>query len=125
MVMSVDQVTDFDLRGKVDDDQARDPESGMRMWAIIGIDMEEREDGRFRRSSELKVKIASAQRPVVPPSRVPGYNALVAFEGLTLTPYLDVQKCTGPRDGGRHVCRARVAYSLRATGMVEFTGTAE
>jgi hypothetical protein len=123
MLMSIDPVTDFDLRGKVEDDQARDSESGMRMWVVTVIDMEEPEGGRFRRSAELKVKIPSVQRPVAPPSRVPGYNPLVSFEGLTLTPYLDAQKCTGPRDGGRHMCRARVAYSLRATGMVEFAGT--
>ena len=41
---------------------------------------------------------------------------------LTLTPYADTNKCTGPRDGRAHRCGARLAYSLRATGIREFSG---
>ena len=114
-------VSTFDLLGKVDDSQARDKETGLRVWTVRVVDIEQPDESvRFLKSSELKVRVASEQRPVPPPSRVPGYPPLVAFEGLTLTPYLDAQKCLGPRRGEAHKCRARVAYSLRATGMVEF-----
>jgi len=36
----------------------------------------------------------------------------VEFEGLTVTPYVDTGRCTGQ---GR--CGARMAFSLRATGL--------
>ena len=124
MFMGVEAATDFELRGKADD-QVRDKETGERVWLVTVIDMEEPdESARFRKSTELKVRVVAPYRPVPPASRVPGYPALVAFEGLTLTPWLDDQKCRAARAGESHRCRARLAYSLRATGMVEFTGDA-
>jgi hypothetical protein len=118
MFMGVDAQTDFDLRGRAEDDQARDKETGERLWTVTVIDLEEPEATRFRRSAELKVRVVSAVRPAPPPASVPGYPPLVAFEGLTLTPYLDQTRCV-PRESG--LCRARQAYSLRASRMVPYT----
>jgi hypothetical protein len=124
MVMSVDAATDFDLQGKVEDTQARDKETGHRVWTVTVIDMDEDENAKFRRSSELKVRIVAPVRPVPPPSQVPGYKPLVEFEGLTLTPYMDSQKCAPAKKGEAHKCRSRLAYSLRASDMVPFLGVA-
>jgi hypothetical protein len=129
LLMSVEAATDFDLRGKVDDAQARDKDTGLRMWNVSGIDMDlmyqpGEEPAGFRRSAEVKVRIMSAQRPVPPAAQVPGFGPVVEFVELTLTPYADTNKCTGPRDGRPHRCGARLAYSLRATGIREFSGLA-
>src|SRR5687768_15713647 len=78
MFMGVDAQTDFDLRGRSPDDQARDKESGDRLWTVTVVDLEEPEG--FRRSAEMKVRIASPTRPVPPPPAVPGYPPLVSFE---------------------------------------------
>ena len=112
MVAGVEAATDFDLRGKVDDAQARDKDTGLRLWMLRGIDMDlmyqpEAEPLRFGQSAEWKVRLMSATRPVPPPAQVPGFGPLVELEGMTLTPYADTQKCTGARDGRPHRCGAR------------------
>jgi hypothetical protein len=126
--MGIEAATDFDLRGKVDDAQARDKDTGLRIWMFTGIDMDlmyqpEEEPAGFRRTAESKVRVVSAQRPVPPAPQVPGFGPVIEFEGLTLTPYADTNKCTGPRDGRPHRCGARLAFSLRATGIREFSGS--
>jgi hypothetical protein len=126
MVVGVEAATDFDLRGKVEDAQARDKDTGVRVWVLRGVDMDQvaqpddEPASGFARPAEVKVRIVSAQRPIPPVSRVAGYGALVEFEGLTLTPYTDTSRCTGMK----HKCGARQAYSLRATGIREFAGLA-
>ena len=118
MFMGVEPVTDFDLKaGGVADDQARDKDTGERLWQVTVIDNDE-EASRFGRSPAVKVKIAAPHQPVPPPSQVSGYRPLVAFEGLTLTPYVDQAKCkaTGAK---AHKCGGRQAYSMRATAMVD------
>jgi hypothetical protein len=62
------------------------------------------------RSREVVVKILADKMPV-PPTRQP--FELVEFEGLTVTPYVDNGRCQGK--GNR--CQARMAFSLRATGL--------
>ena len=37
----------------------------------------------------------------------------IEFEGLTATPYVDASRCKG----GKDKCGARLAYSLKATGV--------
>jgi hypothetical protein len=65
------------------------------------------------RTSEVKVKIAADVQPV-PPSALPGTPFRpVEFDGLTVTPYVDSQRCNGRGDR----CRARNASSLRAKAM--------
>lgn len=118
MFMGVEPVTDFDAKSSgVADSQARDKETGERLWQVTVIDNDE-EASKFGRSPAVKVKIAAPYQPVPPESQVPGYRPLVAFEGLTLTPYVDQGKCKATGKG-QHKCGARQAYSIRATAMVD------
>lgn len=116
MFMGVEPVTDFDARASgVQDNQARDKETGERMWQVTVIDNDE-EASKFGRSPAVKVKIVAPHQPVPPVAQVAGYRPLVAFEGLTLTPYVDQGKCKAKNP---HKCGARQAFSLRATAMVD------
>jgi hypothetical protein len=109
LCLGVEPVRDFDAKG--DDKQARDKDSGKRLWQVRVLDLDP-EAGRFGSSREVKVKIAAADEPTPPESRVPGYPPAVEFSGVTLTPYVDQQrKCSHDR------CRARQAWSVRAESM--------
>jgi hypothetical protein len=114
LCLGVEPVTDFDRRGQRDD-QARDKESGERLWLVKVLDLDEAA-GKFGGSKEVKVKVAAAQQPVPPASMVPGYPPMVEFTELTLTPYVDSQRC-GPGQG-QHKCKARQAWSMRAVSMI-------
>lgn len=116
LFVGVEPVTDFDKRGQ-GDDQARDKETGERLWLVKVMDLDP-EAGKFGASKEVKVRIAAPVQPVPPASAIPGYPPLVAFTGLTLTPYVDSTRCKGTA-GGAHRCRARQAWSIRATAMTE------
>lgn len=131
LVMGIEVATDFDARGRgASDTQARDKDTGERLWVVSGIDMDlmyhpedDQQGGRFfRRSAEVKVRVASNNRPVPPVAQVPEFGPVVEFVGLTLTPYPDQSRCTGPRDGRPHRCGARQAYSMRASGIRAFSG---
>ncbi|MEO3926273.1 hypothetical protein [Plantactinospora sp. DSM 117369] len=117
LCLGVAPQVDFDRRGQ-GDDQARDKETGERVWVVRVLDLDP-EAGKFGRSTEVKVKVVAAQQPVPPASTVPGYPPAIQFEGLTLTPYVDSQRCKGSGQ-----CKARMAYSLRATEMVPAAGLA-
>jgi hypothetical protein len=80
--------------------------TGQRVWNVRVVDMDPELEGRSR---EVVVKILADRMPV-PPTRTP-FEA-VEFEGLTITPYVDNGRCQGK---GR--CGARMAFSLRATGL--------
>jgi hypothetical protein len=112
MFLGVEPVTDFDKRDQADS-QARD-EQGRRVWAVKVMDLEENA-GKFGRSTEVKVKVAAEVQPVPPAAKVPGYPPLVAFTDVVLTPYVDSQRCKG----GGSKCRGRLAWSIRASGMVD------
>ncbi|MGW4463028.1 hypothetical protein [Micromonospora sp. NPDC004704] len=111
LCLGVDAQIDFERRGE-QDNQARDKETGERVWVVRVMDLDP-EAGKFGRPTEVKVKVIGAHQPVPPPSMVPGYPPAVQFEGLTLTPYVDSQRC---KSSGQ--CKARMAYSLRATAIV-------
>ena len=114
MFVGVEPVTDFDARASgAADPQARDKDSGERMWQVTVIDNDD-EASKFGRSPAVKVKIAAAHQPVPPAAQVHGFRPLVAFEGLTLTPYVDQSRCRP----GSHKCGGRQAYSIRAAAMV-------
>ncbi|MFY1672702.1 hypothetical protein ACN27G_22510 [Plantactinospora sp. WMMB334] len=117
LCLGVAPQVDFDRRGQ-GDDQARDKETGERAWLVRVLDLDP-EAGKFGRSTEVKVKVVALQQPVPPASTVPGYPPAIQFEGLTLTPYVDSQRCRGSGQ-----CKARMAYSLRATAMVPAAGLA-
>ena len=85
---------------------AVDKLTGQRVWHVRVVDMDPALEGRSR---EVVVKI-SADRPPVPPTRAPFEP--VEFENLTVTPYVDSGRCQG-----RGRCGARMAFSLRVTGI--------
>jgi hypothetical protein len=108
LCLGVEPVKDFEVKGG--DDQARDRETGRRLWQVRVLDLDP-EAGRFGGSKEVKVKIAADQQPVPPEPAVTGYPPVVEFTGVTLTPYVNSQrKCTDR-------CRARLAWSVRAESM--------
>jgi hypothetical protein len=84
------------------------------LWAVSVLDA----NPEVRNSDKtVVVKIMDAVRPVPPETMGGTPFRAVEFDGLTVTPYLDDKACSGPKGGERHRCRARMAYSLRATGM--------
>ncbi|MEU4693179.1 hypothetical protein [Actinoplanes sp. NPDC023714] len=111
LCLGVEPATDFDKRGQ-GDDQLRDKETGERVWLVRLLDLDP-EAGKFGGSKEFKVKVVAPQQPVPPASAVPGYPPMVEFADVTLTPYVDSQKCKGTAAK----CRARLGWSVRATAM--------
>ena len=112
LCLGVDAQVDFDRRSELDN-QARDKETGERVWVVRVLDLDLDPDaGKFGRSTEVKVKMIAPHQPVPPASAVPGYPPAIQFEGLPLTPYVDSQRC---KSSGQ--CKARMAYSLRATAI--------
>src|SRR6266508_3723786 len=107
LALAVEPVLDFDRRGS-GDDQARD-EHGERLWQVRVMDLDP-EAGKFGRSTEVRVKIAAPVQPVLP--------AAVEFTDLTVTPYVDAQKCRGNSKGGAHKCGGRLAWSIRASAVI-------
>ena len=69
----------------------------------------DRDRGLEGRSREVVVKILADRMPGPPTGAA---FELVEFEGLLVTPYVDTGRCQGK---GR--CGARMAFSLRATGI--------
>ncbi|MFC0002823.1 hypothetical protein [Micromonospora siamensis] len=113
LCLGVQPVTDFDKRGQADD-QARDKDTGERLWVVKVLDLDP-EAGKFGGTNEVKVKIAAPVQPVPPASKIPGYPPAVEFTDVTLTPYVDSQRCKG----NAPKCKARQAWSIRAGAMTE------
>ena len=110
LCLGVDAAVDFERRNEPDN-QVRDKETGERVWVVRVMDLDPAA-GKFGRTTEVKVKVIAPQIPVPPASAVPGYPPSIEFDGLTLTPYVDSQRCKGTG-----ACKARMAYSLRATAI--------
>ena len=85
---------------------AIDKLTGQRVFQVRVVDMDPELEGRSR---EVVVKVLADRQPT-PPTRAP--FELVEFENLTVTPYVDSGRCQG-----RGKCTARMAFSLRATGL--------
>lgn len=85
---------------------AFDKVTGIRVWQVRVSDLDPELAGRSR---EMVVKVLADQQPVPPTGRP---FEPVEFENLTVTPYTDTGRCQGK---GR--CAARMAFSLRATGL--------
>jgi hypothetical protein len=115
LFLGVDKSIDFD-KPRDQDNQARD-EHGVRVWVVTVMDQDP-EAAKFGRSPQAKVKIAAEQQPVPPDAiAVAGMEIRpVAFTDLTVTPYTDSQGCKGINTP--HRCRARLAWSYRASAMV-------
>ncbi len=110
LALGVEPITDFDKRGQADD-QARDKDTGERLWAVTLMDLDPMA-ARFNRD-RIKVKIAASVAPVLPDSAVPGYPPAVELVNLVLVPWVDDRRCKNP---GK--CGARLAYSMRADGVI-------
>jgi hypothetical protein len=113
LCLGVEPAIDFDRRGS-GDDQLRDKETGERVWLVKVLDLDPAA-GKFGASKEVKVKVVARHQPVPPASQIPGYPPAVEFTDITLTPYVDSQRCKG----AAAKCRARLAWSVRATAMTE------
>lgn len=111
LCLGVDKQVDFDKRGS-GDDQARDKETGERVWVVRVTDLDP-EAAKPGRTSEVKIKVAAPVQPVPPKRQHPNVPPAVVFEGVTLTPYVDSTRCNGSSTR----CRSRQAYSIRATSM--------
>jgi hypothetical protein len=102
---SITEAQDWDEATRVRT-PAVDKVTGKRVYHVRVIDLDSALEGRSR---ETVVKIAADRMPV-PPTRQPFEP--VEFESLTVTPYVDTGRCQG-----RGRCNARMAFSLRATGL--------
>ncbi|GAA1235943.1 plasmid replication, integration and excision activator [Oryzihumus leptocrescens] len=110
MVGEVEALEDFDAlmaaknAGKDPGDvQMRDKVTGMRVWQVRVVDA----DPEARKGeTELVIKIAAEVQPVPPPMMDGLPFRPVAFEGLTLTTWIDESRS-----------RPKVAYSIRASSM--------
>ncbi|MFC5996021.1 plasmid replication, integration and excision activator [Pseudonocardia hispaniensis] len=103
VVSEVEPVRDFEKSTRERAVQATDKESGLLVWSVSVLDADP--DAR-KDAKTVTVKIAASHQPI-PPEAMAGLPFRpVEFDGLTVTPYVN-------DNGGR----ARIAYSLRATGM--------
>jgi hypothetical protein len=116
LVSGVEAIKDFDRSTPGPDGfvQAVDKESGEELWTVTVQSGDMDAPAWLQR---FKVKIASAAKPELPPVMAGTPFRPVWFDGLTLTPYVDDKGCKPPEPGRRHVCRAKVAYSVRASAM--------
>ena len=85
---------------------AVDKYTGKPVFQCRVSDMDPELEGRQR---ETVVKILADRMPTPPTGAA---FELVEFEGLLVTPYVDNGRCQG-----RGRCGARMAFSLRATGI--------
>jgi hypothetical protein len=89
--------------------QQTDKATGLPLWVVEVIDADPEARQRM-----VKVKVASAYQPVLPDAPAGSPFIPVEFEGLTATPWVDASRCN-TKETGR--CGARMAYSLKATGV--------
>jgi hypothetical protein len=105
----VEMVKDFERsRGDLIIQQA-DKTTGLPLWVIEVIDADPE-----ARQRTVKVKIAAAYQPVLPDAPAGSPFVPVEFEGLQATPWVDGSRCRAKETGK---CGARMAYSLKATGV--------
>ena len=95
-------VTDFEKKGKGDDQERDKHNPDLRVWAVRVHDLDEALMGKSR---ELVVKISAPVQPVPPV----GAFQQVEFEGLTVTPWIE-EKSYGKDK------RGVMRFSIRATG---------
>jgi hypothetical protein len=109
MVGEVTPVEDFDAAkaaraaGRSADTQARDKNTGMRLWQVRVIDADQ---NSRKGQAEVTVKIPGDHQPM-PPAAVPGLPFRpVEFDDLVATAYMDTSRE-----------RSRIAWAFRASGM--------
>ena len=105
----VEKVRDFDRSSGDRVVQQTDKITGLPLWVVEVIDADPE-----ARQRTVKVKVASEFQPVLPAPVAGSPFTAVEFEGMTVTPWVDASRCNA-KDTGR--CGARLAYSLKATGV--------
>jgi hypothetical protein len=104
-----EMVRDFDKsKGDLVIQQA-DKATGLPLWVIEVINPDPE-----ARQRTVKVKVAAQYQPVLPDAPPGSPFTPIEFEGLQATPYVDASRCHA-KDTGK--CGARMAYSLKATGV--------
>jgi hypothetical protein len=106
-----DMVRDFDRSSGDRIIQQADKTSGLPLWVIEVINPDPE-----TRQRTVKIKVAAQYQPVLPDAPAGSPFTPVEFEGMQATPYVDASRCQGNGDG-KGKCRARMAYSLKATGV--------
>jgi hypothetical protein len=102
-----EKVRDFDKSSGDRVVQQADKQTGLPLWVIEVIDADPE-----ARQRTVKVKVTAEHQPVLPPGPPGSPFTPVEFEGMTAVPYVDSGRCQG-----QGKCRARQAYSLKATGV--------
>jgi hypothetical protein len=101
--LSVEQAQDYDEKSGRRS-RAKDKLTGELVWTVLCID---RDESARPRDRQVTVKVSAPVQPVLPGEIAPGTGLhAVEFTDLTLTPYVS-------ENGGR----ARLAYSLRSSGV--------
>ena len=105
----VEKVRDFEKSSGDRVVQQADKHTGLPLWVVEVIDADPEARQRM-----VKVKVAAQYQPVLPEAPAGSPFVPVEFEGLTATPWVDASRCNA-KETGR--CGARMAYSLKATGV--------
>ena len=105
----VEKVRDFERSSGDRVIQQSDKATGLPLWVIEVINPDPDATQRT-----VKVKVAAQYQPVLPDAPAGSPFIPVEFEGLQATPYVDTSRCRAKETGK---CGARMAYSLKATGV--------
>jgi hypothetical protein len=107
------KVRDFDRSSGDRIIQQEGKVTGLPLWVIEVINPDPE-----TRQRTVKVKIAAQYQPVLPDNTAGSPFIPVEFEGMQAIPYVDSSRCQGGGNGdGKGKCKARLAYSLKATGV--------
>ena len=118
LVGEVEPRRGFDKSTRDNPVQEVDKESGVRVWEaeVVNTDPEARKADR-----SFTVKIVAERQPVPPESADASGMRPVVFAHLEAMPWLDDRMCSGKDQP--HRCRAKIAWSYRASGFAETSGT--
>ena len=118
LVGEVEPRRDFEKSSKDNPVQEVDKESGVRVWEaeVVNTDPEARKADR-----SFTVKIISERQPVPPESADASGMRPVVFAHLEAMPWMDDRMCSGKDQP--HRCRAKIAWSYRASGFAETSDT--
>jgi hypothetical protein len=114
LVGDVGMRRDFERSTKDNPVQEVDKESGLRVWdaEVVNTDPEARKSDR-----SFTVKLIAEHQPVPPAGADGSTMRPVVFANLEGLPWLDDRMCNGKDQP--HKCRAKIAWSYRATGFAD------